>query len=179
MRLSLLFPLVLILGCGGNQPGDTGRSVGDPAPGPKETLRMPSAEGKAYMLAAEPSGAKGVIDIRKDAKNDDEVVVVGRVGGTAKPFTEGRGAFLIVDTTLKPTAECDTPWDFCEYPKKEVAAARLVVRFVDGAGKTVEGGARELFGIKELSTVVVKGKVRRDDKENVVVVASGLFVRPE
>ncbi len=74
---------------------------------------------------------------------------------------------------------CETPWDFCELPKKEVAAARLNVKFVDADGKTLKGGAREMFGIKELSTVVVKGKVSRDDKENVVVVATGIFVRPE
>ena len=108
-----------------------------------------------------------------------EVVVAGRVGGSTKPFTEGRASFLIVDPSLKCTEGCDTPWDFCELPNKEVAAARLSVKFVDPSGKTIKGGARELFGLKELSGVVVKGKVSRDDKDNVIVVASGIYVRPE
>src|SRR5262245_21474256 len=125
------------------------------------------ADGKQYLLTAEPPGARGVIDVRKYAKDGDEVVVAGRVGGSSKPFTASRASFLIVDPSLKPTAECDTPWDFCEYPKAEVAAARLNVKFVDADGKTFRGGARELFGIKELSGVVVKGKVSRDDKDNV------------
>jgi hypothetical protein len=87
--------------------------------------------------------------------------------------------FLIVDPSLKPTVECECPWDYCEYKKKDLAAARVLVKFTDGDGKTVNGEARTLFGIKELSTVVVKGKVQRDDKDNVVVVAERLFVRPE
>lgn len=135
------------------------------------------AEGKKFLLDKEPAGVKGVIEIRKEAKDGDEVVLVGRVGGSAKPFTEGRASFLVVDYSLKPTAECDSPWDFCELPNKEVAAARVNVKFVDGDGKTIQTGARELFGIKELSTVVVKGKVSRDDKDNVNVVATSIFIR--
>lgn len=38
---------------------------------------------------------------------------------------------------------------------------------------------RELFGLKELSGVVIKGKVNRDDQDNLVVIASGIYVRPE
>ncbi len=138
-----------------------------------------SPEGQALMLPSEPAGAKGVAAVRKEAKDGDEVVVVGRVGGSTTPFTEGRASFLIVDPTLKPTAECECPWDYCEVPKKELADARLLVKFEDGAGKTRSTGARELFGIQELSTVVVQGKVRRDDKDNVVVLATRLYVRPE
>jgi hypothetical protein len=55
------------------------------------------AEGKKYLLPSEPAGAKGVIDVRKDAKDGEEVVVVGRVGGSSTPFTPGRTSFLIVD----------------------------------------------------------------------------------
>jgi hypothetical protein len=120
-----------------------------------------------------------VIAVRKEAKDGDEVVVAGRVGGDEKPFTEGRAMFLIVDPSLKPTVECECPWDYCEYTKKDLAAARVLVKFVGGDGKTLQSEARKLFGIKELSTVVVKGKVQRDDKDNVVVVAERLFVRPE
>jgi hypothetical protein len=174
VALASLF--ILALGCGPN---------GGPSTGPKgdlpqtETDPLVRAEGRKFMVASEPEGAKGVIDIRKKARDGDEVVVVGQVGGSDKPFTEGRASFLIVDPSLKPTFECDCPWDFCEYPKKELAAARLNVKFVDADGKTVRNSAREMFGIKELSQVVVKGKVSRDDRDNVVVMASSIFVRPE
>lgn len=136
-----------------------------------------ASEAKKFVAEKDPDGAKGVIDVRKDAKDGDEVVVVGRVGGAAKPFTEGRASFMIVDPSLKPTAECDCPWDYCEYPKKDLAVARLSVKFVDDDGKTLQASAREVFGLKELNTVVVKGKVQRDDKGNVVVVGKTLFIR--
>ncbi len=170
--LALAALVGLAAGCGPNGPHG---ASGDKAKADPAAL----AEGKKYLLPAEPPGAKGVIAVRKGAKNGDEVAVVGQVGGEQKPFTEGRARFMIVDPSLKPTAECDCPWDFCELDKKVLKAARLSVQFVDAEGKTLRAGARELFGIKELSTVVVKGKVRRDDRDNVVVVASGLFVRPE
>jgi len=137
------------------------------------------AEGKKRVLAAEPAGVKGVIAVRKDAREGDEVVVAGKVGGDHKPFTEGRAGFLLVDTSLPPADDCDCPWDYCGVKKKDLAAARVRVKFVDGAGDTLRAGAREAFGIKELSEVVVKGKVSRDDKGNVAVVATGIYVRPE
>src|SRR4051794_2358876 len=116
--LALAALVALAAGCGPS---------GGPSPAPK-TVGQPQvnsdlealAEGKKFVLASEPAGGKGVIDIRKDAKDGDEVIVAGQVGGSSKPFTEGRASFLLVDPSLKPTAECDCPWDFCEIPKKEL-----------------------------------------------------------
>jgi hypothetical protein len=134
-------------------------------------------EGRKFLLDREPDAARGVREVKKQAKDGDEVVVVGRVGGSGKPFVEGRGSFLIVDPELKPAAECDCPWDYCETPRKQLAAARAVVRFLDGKGRTLQAGAREVFDIKELSTVVVRGKARVDEKGNLTVLGSGLYVR--
>lgn len=167
--LALAGLVALAAGCGPTG-GNSSETRNDPAA---------RSEAEQYLLTSEPAGVKGVIDVRKYAKDGDEVVVAGQVGGSTKPFTQGRASFLIVDPSLKATEGCDTPWDFCEMPNKEVAAARLSVKFVDQGGKTLQAGAREMFGIKELSGVVVKGKVSRDDKDNVVVVASGIYVRPQ
>ncbi|MFO0840936.1 MAG: hypothetical protein U0797_00875 [Gemmataceae bacterium] len=175
LLLSLAILAGVSAGCAENAGPGGGAKEGVPAAGPAPTA---SVDGKKLMIDAEPPGAKGVIEVRKDSKDGDEVVVAGQVGGHAKPFTEGRASFLIADASLKPTDGCDTPWDFCELPKKEVAAARLNVRFVDGGGNTVKTGARELFGLKELTQVVVKGTLKRDDKDNVSVVASAIYVRP-
>jgi hypothetical protein len=38
--------------------------------------------------------------------------------------------------------------------------------------------ARELLGVKELQTVVVKGKAKRDEQGNLTVLASGVYPRP-
>jgi hypothetical protein len=139
----------------------------------------PSADAAPYKLAAEPAGAKGVIATRTDAKDGDPVVIVGRVGGSAKPFTAGRATFLIVDPSLKPSMECKCPWDYCETPDADLKAGTATVKVVDAAGKTLNAGAKDLFGLKELTTVVVTGTAKRDDQGNLTVLARGLYVRPD
>lgn len=41
----------------------------------------------------------------------------------------------------------------------------------------MEADARELLKVKELSTVVVKGKAQRDDAGNLTILASGVYVK--
>lgn len=41
----------------------------------------------------------------------------------------------------------------------------------------MKADARELLKVKELSTVVVKGKAQRDDAGNLTVIASGVYVK--
>jgi len=170
--LSLAVLLAVVAGC-----GDTDRGKPVTEGGAKSDPEAAAAVGKMLLLREEPAGAKGVKDVRAGAKTGDEVVVVGRVGGRSEPFTKGLALFLIVDPSLKPAMECDCPWDYCETPKKDLEPARATVKFVDADGAPLKVGAREAFGIKELSTVVVKGRAVRDEAGNLVVVANGLFVK--
>ena len=52
-----------------------------------------------------------------------------------------------------------------------------LVRFEDKQGKVVLEDARNLFGIMELQTVVVKGIAKRDEAGNLTVIADGIFLR--
>ena len=97
----------------------------------------------------------------------------------AVPFTAARATFLIVDPSLKPAVGCKCPWDYCETPDEEVKAATATVKVVDDAGKSLPAGAKDLFGIKELTTVVVTGTAKRDKEGNLTVLARGLYVRPD
>jgi hypothetical protein len=146
--------------------------------GKSETL-APSAEGKAFRLAKEPSGAKGVKAARADAKTDEEVTLVGRIGGDANPWVEGQAAFMLVDSALKPCpAEegCPTPWDYC-CDTDQIPASKAMVKVVDSSGKTIATDARKLLGLKELQTVVIHGRAKRDDAGNLTVLADGVYVR--
>src|SRR5207244_2405756 len=40
-----------------------------------------SVDGSKYRLTTEPTGVKGVLGVREDAKNEDEVTITGRIGG--------------------------------------------------------------------------------------------------
>jgi hypothetical protein len=138
--------------------------------------------GGEYLLTSEPEGALGVREIKQNAQDGDEIVVVGRIGGEKNPWVEGLAAFNLVETELQPCNEipgdnCPTPWDYCCEP--DLADYRVLVQVVDQQGKTVPNDARELLGVKELQTLVVRGAAKKDDAGNVTVLAKGIFVRPQ
>lgn len=142
---------------------------------------VPSAEGAAYRLAEEPAAAKGVKEAKEASKDGEDVTLVGRIGGDTNPWIEGQAAFLIVDPALKPCNEkdddaCPTPWDYC-CDAGDLPANKAMVKVVDSSGKTVATDARKLLGLKELQTVVVQGKAKRDEAGNLTVLAEGVFVR--
>jgi hypothetical protein len=150
--------------------------------GPATASPEAEAARAKYLLTNEPAGAASVVDARKDAENDEEVVVVGRIGGEVDPWVKGVAAFLIADTSLKACNEleddaCPYPWDFCCEDPEELNRKKIAVRVVDEAGETVPIDARELLGVQELSTVVVRGKAVRDEQGNLTLLATGVFVR--
>jgi len=147
---------------------------------PKATTAA-SVDGSKYLLAIEPEGAKTVIEARKDGKDNEEIVVVGRIGGSRNPWIEKRAAFSIVDGSLKacsdiPGDSCPTPWDYC-CQTAQLPTSTALVKVVDGSGNLLNVDARELLKVTELSTVVVRGKAQRDDSGNLTVLASGIYVR--
>lgn len=165
--LLLAVPLALLGGCGTSAPPTTASGA--------------SAEGAAYLLASEPATAKGVKDVRADTNDADEVTLVGRIGGDTSPWINGQAAFLIVDNSLKPCNEkdddaCPTPWDYC-CDADALPTCKAMVKVVDPSGKTVATDARKLLGLKELQTVVVRGKAKRDEAGNLTVLAYGIFIR--
>lgn len=141
----------------------------------------PSADGEKYILSAAPSDFQNVIAARESVKNDDEVVLFGQIGGSHDPWVEDRAMFTIVDDSLKscdeiPGDTCPKPWDYCcETPKLKNATA--LVKVVDEQGEPVKTDARELLGVRELTSVIVKGKALRDDAGNLTVLATGVFVK--
>jgi hypothetical protein len=101
LLLSLAAGLVVLSGCAREQP-----------------TALVTIDGSKYLLDSEPEGGIGVTKVRKEAKDQDEVVIVGRIGGQVDPWVRDRAAFFIVDLSLKSCADigsdnCPNPWDFC------------------------------------------------------------------
>ena len=166
-ELVFAVPLILLVGCGTQAP---------PTPSIKA-----SAAGAAYLLPTEPAAAVSVKQARADAKDAEQVTLVGRIGGDTNPWIDGQAAFLIVDSALKPCNEqdddaCPTPWDYC-CDSGELTANKAMVKIVDASGKPIATGAKELLGVKELQTVVVQGTAKRDEAGNLTVLAEGFFVK--
>jgi len=135
-----------------------------------------------YLLASEPQGAQGVIHVRENAQDEQAVIVVGRIGGSENPWVEGKAAFSIVDLSLKACSdregdECQTPWDYC-CETDLLPKATVLVKVVDDSGNLVARDARELLQAKELQTVVVAGKAKRDEAGNLTVLAGGVYRKP-
>ncbi len=99
----VLLPLLMVVSAGCGQ-----------ADSPSE----PAVDGSAYLLSREPEAAVGVRQVRETAQTGDDVVIIGRIGGSTNPWVEGLAAFMIVDPSIKHCWEladdgCPTPWDYC------------------------------------------------------------------
>jgi hypothetical protein len=134
---------------------------------------------KNFLLEEEPKDAADVVATRKDSKDQQEIVVVGRIGGRVNPWVKGMAAFSIVDRTLTPCNEiegdtCKTPWDYC--CEANLSKATLLVMLTNKEGKVVKKDARELLGVKELDTVTLVGKAKRDKSGNVSILASKVYI---
>jgi hypothetical protein len=162
----LLLVVALIIGCGQSS---------------KSSNQSPSPEGQKYLLTAEPAGAKDVSAVKATAKDNEQVVVVGRIGGSEHPWGKGTAAFTIADVDIKACSElegdtCPTPWDFCCENQTELKKRVLLVRFQDESGDVIATDPRELFAVKELATVVVRGKFK-NDKDGMKLIADGIYVK--
>lgn len=166
--------VVVLVGCGKQPAEPTGE-------GSQPTQGVSNVDGAAFLLADDPAEAVDVIQVREKAKDGDDIVIVGRIGGSQNPWIDGRAAFSIVDSSLKACSDiegdsCPMPWDYCCETDK-LPGATALVKVVDEAGDLVKADAKSLLGVKELSTVVVQGKAQRDDAGNLTVLAQGIFVR--
>lgn len=137
---------------------------------------------ESVFLKEEPAGAKVVEDVKKTAKVGDIVSLRGKVGGSKEPFVEGRAVFTVMGPGLKSCDEgsdmpsCATPWDYCCDTSKEIAAHSATIQIVDANGAPLRAAVRGTHGIKELSQLIVVGKVKQADDTVLLVDATGIFV---
>lgn len=111
LLLSLVSGILPLPGCSKTRIEQTVSSQADRA-------ATPNIVGSQFLLSDEPPEAVNVIQALDQAQDQEEILVVGRIGGSAMPWVEGRAAFSIVDLSLKSCAECGSddcpkPWDYC------------------------------------------------------------------
>lgn len=168
----MLLLLVGVSGCG--QPAAQAIST-------TSTKTRPIDKSK-YILNEEPDGAVGVMIAREDAKDQDDIVLLGRIGGRKNPWIEGRAAFMVVDAAMTVVADGKNSGasqicmdDCCDQLR---TGCTTLVKIVDDQGKPLAIDARDLLDAKENDIVVVQGKVQRDEGEGTfTVIASGVYVR--
>ena len=138
-------------------------------------------DGAKYLLPDEPEGAMGVIEARQLSEDGQELVLVGRIGGAANPWVEGRAAFTLLDPSMlvvdpeEGMAKGQLCTDDC--CATERLECTTIVKFVDASGALVAIDARKLLGVSEDDMVVVKGTAKRDKSGNFQLLATGLHIR--
>lgn len=160
--LASFLSLGCLVGCGGSSDAALGER------------RPAAAHGADVLLTEEPDGATGVIELLEHAEDNEQVVLLGRIGGAASPWIEGRAAFLVVDATVQL---CDEGEGVCPCCQDKVDGATALVKLVDDRGRVYKQDARQLLNVQEDALVVVPGAVKRDDAGNLTVLASGVYVR--
>lgn len=142
----------------------------------------PQVDCSKYVLVEEPAGAIGVIDARESSRNGDEIVLIGRIGGSKRPWIEGRSAFMVIDASMavvsdgQESASGELCLDDCCASLR--AECTTLVKFVDDAGSVLRVDSRDILKAEVGELVVVRGQVQRDAKQGTfVVLASGVHVR--
>jgi hypothetical protein len=155
----------------------------------RPTTSQPSPQGQSpsagalpagLMLAQAPADAKDVLAL-KQAKEGEQVILRGKVGGRVEPFVEGRAVFQVVDASLQsckdiPGDTCPTPWDYC--CDADVNKKSASIQVVGADGKPLRTGLKGVGGLKPLSEVTIKGTVAKAGETGPVIVnATGIHVK--
>ena len=135
------------------------------------------------VLTEAPANPKNVGALVKDAKDGEEVVLIGKVGGRKDPFVAGRAVMAVVDATQQSCKDiegdnCPTPWDYCCVSQEQLVPNLATVQFVGADGKPLKADLSSVSGLKPLSEVVVKGTAQRGpDGKSLLVNATGVYVK--
>jgi hypothetical protein len=151
-------------------------------------------------LAAAPAAQQDVLAVQQKmvaekqspvVAKTQEVVLVGQIGGMPNvwpqthpdfPWYAGQASFFLVDNKIAAQfashAKSHGGEDcaFCRQLAAQNAAAVAVVNCVDAQGKIIEVDARQLLGVKERQTVVIRGRARLLAGTLLVVDADGIYV---
>ena len=153
-----------------------------------------NAAAAKYLLDAEPAAAQSVVDVRallEEKKTPTDIVMVGRISGLSQPtWDPERAAFMVADLSLagdveaKPQEHDETPkhdaeaCPFCRAKKKQELAGLALVQVVDADGSIPAVDARELLGLQDGQTIVVRGQGAIDKLGTFIVRTDGIYVRP-
>lgn len=126
-----------------------------------------------------PDAPLSVAEARRSATEGTSIVLRGRIGGRARPFSEERAIFLLSDLSLPPCTDgCPAPWDYCCEDPKAIQDGVATIQVVGQDGKPLATGLERIGGLKPMSEVVVAGTVQRRDDQVLVVNAERIHVAP-
>ncbi len=149
-----------------------------------ESLHVPRSSVPAgFFVDKAPEKSIDVSEARKSGthKIGDEVILRGRIGGSKTPFVGGRAVFTLMGRGLKACSEnpgdaCKTPWDYCCETKTDITAHSATIQISDDKGQVLRTDMKGRRGMKEMTEIVVTGKVAVSDGKLLVVNATSIVV---
>jgi hypothetical protein len=177
------FAGVLIMGAALMSACDKKPTTSASAP-PSQSAGTATALPATLILTSMPVNAKPVEEQKAAAKVGDTIAISGRVGGSEEPFLEDRALLTLMGPGLPSCADnpgdaCAKPWDYCCEKRADIVKHSATVRVVGPDGKPVKVGLKGQGGMKELSKLVVVGKVSQLDENMMVVDATGIYVEKQ
>ncbi|MHC4082700.1 MAG: hypothetical protein ACYS15_11595 [Planctomycetota bacterium] len=158
---SLLLLTTVLAGCGGSSTPDDDAGA------------QTSPVATSWLLADMPAGAVPVLQAKQTAREGDQVVVRGRIGGRPDPMSHDVAMFVMMDPALPSCRErgdgCRKPWDYCCETTETITAHSATVQLVDDAKSPMAidlGG----HGFEPLDEVVVVGTVGPRPNEAMLVI---------
>ena len=139
---------------------------------------------KDLFITQEPAGALGVLKVRQSAKAGDHVTMIGRIGGSEKPFVSNRAVFTMVDASVKTclemgdAAHCPTPADYCCEDSTELAKSMASVNITDKSGKPLAISLAADGSLKPLMWIAVEGTLQPTDGGAFIVNADHIYKMP-
>ena len=132
----------------------------------------PGADGDtSWLLLEMPVAAIPVAEAKRTAREGDEVVVRGRIGGRREPMTAGSAVFVMIDPAIPhcEIGKCKLPWDYCCETPEYIATNSATVKLVGSAGTLLSVDLGE-HAIEPLDEVVVVGTVGPRPNQDVFVI---------
>ena len=140
-------------------------------------ITTPDQALQKYFTEDEIPAGESISVIRGKAKPGDEISLNGLVMGREKVFVDGRASFVLGDpTTITPCNKmgeddhCATPWDACCDSKEALRNGIASIQIVGEDGRVLTGNIKGTQGLKELSSVTVKGKVAPQSSPDAFIV---------
>jgi len=141
---------------------------------------------EAVFTTVVPQNVRDVSEVRKASpapKVGEEITLRGRIGGSKEPFVPGRATITLVGRGIKACSEnpddaCKFPWDYCCETKADITANSATIQLVDAKGQVLRTDLKGRRGIKELSSLVITGKVAVSDSKALVINATSIVVEP-
>jgi hypothetical protein len=125
----------------------------------------PIAEKLPEQLFAKISADPISVVAAKALKQGQSVIVKGKIMGDRQPFVDQRASFLLGDPAVITSCDlrhgdgCKTPWDTCCDDSTDIQKSTLNIQVLNPQGRIIKASLKGAGGLKELSQVIVKGKI--------------------